>query len=139
MVWSFWCGLPERWRVHARSREGVGNLAGFVCARKRRPSGTLRARALEAHDRLPEELRHRRRLARRGIGIHVDHLAADEELGTAMDLEQELHAAASEARDASCDTEDGAGDGVCDACPLIGGVTTEDEMFLLLGNYFVKE
>ena len=27
--------------------------------------------------------------------------------------------------------------GVCDACPVYGGVTTEDEMFLLLGNYYV--
>jgi hypothetical protein len=36
----------------------------------------------------------------------------------------------------SCDTEAG-GDGECDACILLGGVTTEDEMFLLLGSYFV--
>jgi hypothetical protein len=42
------------------------------------------------------------------------------------------------ARDASCDTTDGAGDGFCDACTLIGGVTTEDEMFLLIGNFFVN-
>jgi hypothetical protein len=41
------------------------------------------------------------------------------------------------ARDASCDTSPGAGDGVCDACPLGGGVTTEDEMFILMGAYFV--
>jgi hypothetical protein len=27
--------------------------------------------------------------------------------------------------------------GFCDACPLRGGFTTEDEMFILLGNYFV--
>lgn len=47
--------------------------------------------------------------------------------------------ATEEVRDASCDTADGAGDGVCDACTLIGGVTTEDEMFLLLGNFFVAE
>ncbi len=40
-------------------------------------------------------------------------------------------------RDTSCDTETGSGDGMCDACPLTGGVTTEDEMFLLLGQYFV--
>jgi hypothetical protein len=26
--------------------------------------------------------------------------------------------------------------GVCDACPLRGGVTTEDEMFILLGSYY---
>jgi hypothetical protein len=42
------------------------------------------------------------------------------------------------ARHRSCDSGDGAGDGLCDACTLRGGVTTEDEMFLLLGTYFVK-
>lgn len=41
------------------------------------------------------------------------------------------------ARHASCDSTAGAGDGECDACPLIGGVTTEDEMFVLLGDYYV--
>ena len=44
-----------------------------------------------------------------------------------------------EERNASCDTAPGAGDGICDACVLIGGVTTEDEMFLLLGAFFVNE
>jgi hypothetical protein len=43
------------------------------------------------------------------------------------------------AKNASCDSADGAGDGVCDACVLTGGVTTQDEMFLLLGSYFVKK
>lgn len=38
--------------------------------------------------------------------------------------------------DRFCDSAPGAGDGQCDACPLAGGVTTEDEMFILLGNYF---
>jgi hypothetical protein len=36
----------------------------------------------------------------------------------------------------ACDSAPGANDGVCDACPLRGGVTTEDEMFILLGSYF---
>jgi hypothetical protein len=40
-------------------------------------------------------------------------------------------------RDTSCDSSPGAGDGFCDACALRGGVTTEDEMFILLGQYFV--
>jgi hypothetical protein len=35
-----------------------------------------------------------------------------------------------------CDSSPGAGDGVCDACPLYGGVTTDDEMFILLGSYY---
>jgi len=28
--------------------------------------------------------------------------------------------------------------GVCDACPVGGGVTTEEEMFILLGSYYVE-
>ncbi len=40
-------------------------------------------------------------------------------------------------RNQSCDSAAGAGDGMCDACPLHGGVTTEDEMFLLLGQFYV--
>jgi hypothetical protein len=35
-----------------------------------------------------------------------------------------------------CDSAPGLGDGVCDACPVHGGVTTEDEMFILLGLYY---
>jgi hypothetical protein len=31
------------------------------------------------------------------------------------------------------------GGGVCDACPLRGGVTTEDEMIILLGGYYVVD
>jgi len=38
--------------------------------------------------------------------------------------------------DSFCDTTAGAGDGVCDACPVLGGVTTEDEMFIALGSYY---
>jgi len=38
--------------------------------------------------------------------------------------------------DQSCDSQPGRGDGRCDACPLTGGVTTEDEMFILLGAYY---
>ncbi len=41
-------------------------------------------------------------------------------------------------RNATCDSSPGAGDGFCDACPLTGGVTTEDEMLVLLGIYFVE-
>jgi hypothetical protein len=42
------------------------------------------------------------------------------------------------ARNASCDSSPGAGDGMCDACTLTGGVTTEDEMFILMGSYFIR-
>jgi hypothetical protein len=38
--------------------------------------------------------------------------------------------------DRVCDSASGANDGVCDACPLRGGVTTEDEMFVLLGSLY---
>jgi cysteine-rich repeat protein len=39
--------------------------------------------------------------------------------------------------DRFCDSTPGAINGLCDACPLAGGFTTEDEMFILLGNFFV--
>jgi len=42
-----------------------------------------------------------------------------------------------QARDRSCDSAPETGDGDCDACTLTGGVTTEDEMFLILGAYFL--
>jgi hypothetical protein len=45
--------------------------------------------------------------------------------------------ASQQARDASCDSTPGAGDGSCDACTLAGGVTTEDEMFLIMGAYYL--
>lgn len=38
--------------------------------------------------------------------------------------------------DAACDTSPGAGDGVCDACQIMGGVTTENEMFQGRLEYF---
>lgn len=41
--------------------------------------------------------------------------------------------------DAFCDGSPGAGDGACDACPVRGGVTTEDEMFILLGSYYIDD
>jgi cysteine-rich repeat protein len=34
---------------------------------------------------------------------------------------------------ATCDSTPGAGDGLCDACPITSGVTTQDEMFILSG------
>lgn len=38
--------------------------------------------------------------------------------------------------DSFCDSSPGAGDGSCDACPAVGGFTTEDEMFILLGSFY---
>ena len=43
------------------------------------------------------------------------------------------------ARNASCDSSPGASDGLCDACRLRGGVTTEDEMFIIMGAYYVDD
>ncbi len=37
--------------------------------------------------------------------------------------------------DADCDSERGAGDGDCDACTAGFGVSTDDEMFVLVGSY----
>ena len=40
-----------------------------------------------------------------------------------------------ESRNRSCDSTTGANDGSCDACTVAFGVSTEDEMFVLLGSY----
>lgn len=48
------------------------------------------------------------------------------------------HNAVCGGNDAACDSAPGAGDGDCDACELLGGVTTEDEMFILLGSYYLS-
>jgi len=39
---------------------------------------------------------------------------------------------------ASCDSSPGLGDGLCDACTLHGGVTTDDEMFAMIGSYYCE-
>jgi hypothetical protein len=39
--------------------------------------------------------------------------------------------------DAACDSSPGSGDGWCDACRITGGESTENEMFILIGQYFV--
>ena len=40
---------------------------------------------------------------------------------------------------ASCDSSPGAGDGFCDACPITGGPTTENEMFVIMPWYILPE
>jgi hypothetical protein len=37
----------------------------------------------------------------------------------------------------SCDSTPGANDGSCDACSITGGESTENEMFILIGSYFL--
>ena len=39
---------------------------------------------------------------------------------------------------AACDSEPGLGDGLCDACEITGGLTTDDEMFVMLGGTVVE-
>jgi len=41
--------------------------------------------------------------------------------------------------DRVCDSAPGANDGTCDACPLRGWVTADDEMFALLGSYYCAD
>jgi hypothetical protein len=48
-------------------------------------------------------------------------------------------ACAGEDDDVTCDSSPGAGDGDCDACKITGGESTENEMFLLIGQYFIDE
>lgn len=48
-------------------------------------------------------------------------------------------ACAGEDDDAACDTTPGAGDGACDACPITGGESTENEMFNLFGYYYTED
>lgn len=38
---------------------------------------------------------------------------------------------------ATCDSSPGAGDGECDACAIQSGLTTEDEMFFMLPDFFL--
>jgi hypothetical protein len=37
----------------------------------------------------------------------------------------------------TCDSAPGANDGLCDACRITGGESTENEMFILIGSYYV--
>jgi hypothetical protein len=41
--------------------------------------------------------------------------------------------------DAACDSSPGAGDGWCDACAITGGESTENEMFILIGSFYVPD
>ena len=39
--------------------------------------------------------------------------------------------------DRTCDSEPGANDGDCDACRITGGESTENEMFILIGQFYI--
>src|SRR5262249_9831554 len=39
--------------------------------------------------------------------------------------------------DHTCDSSPGANDGSCDACPITGGESTQNEMFILIGSYYI--
>jgi hypothetical protein len=47
--------------------------------------------------------------------------------------------ATEEERNTSCDSAPGVGDGFCDGCMVTGGTTTEDEMFILMGAYYIED
>jgi len=40
--------------------------------------------------------------------------------------------------DRTCDSASGANDGLCDACRITGGESTENEMFILIGQYYLN-
>ena len=40
--------------------------------------------------------------------------------------------------DRTCDSAAGANDGLCDACRITGGESTENEMFILIGQYYLN-
>jgi hypothetical protein len=40
---------------------------------------------------------------------------------------------------ATCDSAPGKGDGLCDACRITGGESTENEMFILIGSYYIDK
>ena len=40
--------------------------------------------------------------------------------------------------DRTCDSAVGANDGLCDACRITGGESTENEMFILIGQYYMN-
>lgn len=42
-------------------------------------------------------------------------------------------------KDVDCDSAEGAGDGWCDACPITGGESTQNEMFVLFGALYVDD
>jgi hypothetical protein len=39
--------------------------------------------------------------------------------------------------DRVCDSSEGANDGFCDACNITGGESTQNEMFILIGQFFI--
>jgi hypothetical protein len=41
--------------------------------------------------------------------------------------------------DRACDSSPGANDGLCDACRITGGESTENEMFILIGQAYIDE
>jgi hypothetical protein len=44
-----------------------------------------------------------------------------------------------EGDDRACDSAPGANDGLCDACRITGGESTENEMFILIGQSYIDE
>ncbi len=68
--------------------------------------------------------------ARQTIGACIPVACAAGKIGAACNGEND---------DASCDSSPGAGDGDCDACRITGGESTENEMFILIGQAYIAE
>ena len=60
---------------------------------------------------------------------------AEGKVGEACNRDEDKSISADD--NATCDTSPGEGDGMCDACPITAGVTTEDEMMVLSPTYLV--
>jgi hypothetical protein len=85
------------------------------------PDGSADPEAVTRASRVPES-------ARVTIGACSPVACVAGKIGAPCDGEDD---------DAACDSSPGAGDGWCDACRITGGESTENEMFILIGQYFV--
>lgn len=76
----------------------------------------------------PDEVKRRSMVPTNGSPCQATH-CAEGKVGSPCE------GSTQEQRDTSCDSAPGAGDGFCDACSAGFGVTTDDEMFVLVGSY----
>ncbi len=90
----------------------------------RNPDGTPNIQEVTRYSRLPQSV------FQPGVPGRCRPVACvnDGKIGAPCDGEND---------DAACDTSPGAGDGWCDACAITGGESTENEMFLPLGSFYV--
>jgi hypothetical protein len=79
----------------------------------------------------PSEVKRASRVPRNGAACQPTH-CAEGRIGEPCDGNTP------ESQDQSCNSASGADDGSCDACTVTFGVSTEDEMFVLLGSYIAQ-